>query len=64
MKSVGYALILAVLVVGGGWVCNLLSEMATSECFKKCPGHPEALTTKFDVGPFHLQMCNCGLVKQ
>lgn len=64
MRAVGYALLLAVLVVGGGWVCNLLSEMSREQCRKECPQNSAALKQRFSIGPFELVTCNCGEVER
>jgi len=64
MKSIGYAVILVALVIGGGLVCNFLTRMAEDQCGRQCPQVAGALSTKFEVGPFRLAMCNCGTVKK
>ena len=64
MKSVGYAVLFVALVMGGGIMCNLISQMAEEQCGKQCPSNRAALSTKFEAGPFHLRICNCGEVKK
>ena len=64
MKSLGYAVLLMAVVVGLGVLSNLISRMSTEQCMKECPTTPEALSTKVEVGPFVLKLCNCGEVKK
>ena len=64
MKSIGYALLLVALVMGGGILANVVSTMSEKECVAKCPDNNTALSTKFEAGPFHLRLCNCGEVKK
>jgi hypothetical protein len=64
MKSIGYALLLVALVMGGGILANVVSQMSEKECASQCPDNTTALSTKFEAGPFHLRLCNCGEVKK
>ncbi len=64
MKAVGYAVLLAGLIMGGGILANVISTMSEKECASQCPTNPAALSTKFEAGPFHLRICNCGEVKK
>jgi hypothetical protein len=64
MKSVGYAVLLAGLVMGAIVLCSVISKMSREECGRKCPTNAAALQTKFDIAGVQLVMCECGAVAQ
>jgi hypothetical protein len=63
MKALGFALLLAALVVGGGLLSNYVSRIARSECAKVCPDVPDALKVRFSKPPVELVTCACPVRK-
>jgi hypothetical protein len=59
MKAIGYALVISALLGGGYFLLNLLNGLARDQCARNCPGDPEAIHRKFEIGPFKYEECMC-----
>jgi hypothetical protein len=60
MKSLGYAVLIAAVVIGGLVLSNVISRMSREECARQCPANRGALETVFSFSNFELVLCHCG----